>query len=297
MSNKKKSVLLLGANGMLGKAVSRYAANQDEWEIVTVARSNADICMDLTDDDALVRCFKQVRPHVVINTAAVVNINLCEGNIENAYRVNARLCSFIANLCDIYGGYFVQISTDHYYCGDGRKKHSETDPISLCNEYARTKYIGECLSQLYRDSVILRTNIVGYRCVTYRPTFLEWIDNSIKTGDTITLYDDYYTSSMHTKQLAEIIFKIMDIRPNGIYNVASSQVSSKKEFILDFTDKVYGKMPNYVVGSVELQTDAGRGNSLGLDTRKIEDLIGNTMPDREEVIRSIISERQILGLQ
>ena len=121
MSNKKKSVLLLGANGMLGKAVSRYAANQDEWEIVTVARSNADICMDLTDDDALVRCFKQVRPHVVINTAAVVNINLCEGNIENAYRVNARLCSFIANLCDIYGGYFVQISTDHYYCGDGRK--------------------------------------------------------------------------------------------------------------------------------------------------------------------------------
>lgn len=289
-------ILLLGSNGMLGKAIQKAASEFSAWELVTVARSNADWCIDLTNDEEVKRCINTTKPEVVVNAAAVVNINLCEGNMENAYRVNARLCSIVAQLCEKSSAYFIQISTDHYYVGDGNAKHSEGASIQLVNEYARTKYLGECLALNNCGSVVLRTNIVGYRGVKFRPTFLEWIENSIKSEEKIFLYDDYYTSSIHVCQFARILNDIIRIRPAGIYNIAASQVTSKKEFVLKVANEVYGKEPNYAVASVARQTDAQRANSLGLSTAKAEALLGYKMPDLDKVVESIKIERLQMGI-
>ena len=155
-------ILLLGSNGMLGKTIYKKLTSL-ETEVSTVARSNADYCFDLTDDARLESCIKEERPAVVINAAAIVDIEFCEKNPGLAYQINTRIPGVLADICKRKNIYLVHISTDHYYCGDGSRKHKETDPVTLVNEYARTKYLGEQLILAHKDSLILRTNIIGFK--------------------------------------------------------------------------------------------------------------------------------------
>ena len=166
----------------------------------------------------------------------------------------------------------------------------------MVNEYARTKFAGECFALTDPSGVVLRTNIVGFRH-SETPTFLEWAIGAIRRRDQMTLFDDFYTSSIHVMQFARIITDIVRHRPNGIYNVASSTIASKKDFILALSRTLFGVEPdNYSVGSVRSLGTAKRANSLGLDVRKIENCLGYSMPDLDQVMHSIKSEFEAEGL-
>ena len=111
-------VLLLGSNGMLGQAVRKVYRHDEGVQLYCAARTNADFNLDLTDDARLRDCFVGVKPDVVINAAAIVNLQRCEQCVEDAYRTNARLCSVLSELSREHGSYFVHVSTDHYYCAE-----------------------------------------------------------------------------------------------------------------------------------------------------------------------------------
>lgn len=281
-------VLLLGSNGMLGQMIKRQLI-VDGVDLYCVDKFEADYCFDLLNDKILEKCFNDVYPDIVINTAAIVNLEECEVDPGRAYCLNARLPGILGSLCNEYKAYYVHISTDHYYCGDNNKIHKESDPVRLLNEYARTKYIGEQMALLYRNVLVLRTNIVGFRG-RGNQTFIEWVISEYQNHKKMTLYTDFFTSSIHTADFARILSDLLKLRPTGIYNLASSEVFSKKEFILALISILYDCEPLYVVGSVNNMNAIRRGNSLGLDTTKIETLLGYRMPSLSETLLSIKRE-------
>lgn len=281
-------VLLLGSTGMLGQAIKKVF-REAGIELYCAARGESEYRLDLLDDRALEQCMAEVRPDVVINAAAQVSLDACELNPGDAYRINARLPGVAAALCRKNGGYFVQISTDHYYCGDGDKKHTEDDPVVLPNEYARTKYAGEQLALTYENSLILRTNIVGFRGQK-SPTFLEWALKAISDLEPITLFTDFYTSPMHTVDFARILLDVLKAHPTGVYNLASREACSKKEFVLTLAGALTAKQPNHSEGSVKNLQGAPRGDSLGLDVAKMERLLGRRLPGLSDTIQSIKEE-------
>ena len=283
-------VLLFGSTGMLGQAVKERLARENGLELLCVARSGADFCLDFTDDKAVAECFAGARPEVVINAAASVNLQKCQEDPSFAYMINSRFCSVLAEKCRECGSYLVQVSTDHYYAGDGDKRHGEETPIVLLNEYARTKYAGECLVRAYPHSVILRTNIVGFRGSTERPTFLEWAIGALGSGAEITAFTDFYTSPIHVQQFADILTDILRLRPEGIYNLASSEVLSKAIFLDRLSQKLFQRPMAARLGSVHDLPGTRRADSLGLDTGKLEALLGYPMPNAEEVMESIYQE-------
>ncbi len=281
-------ILLLGSKGMLGQSIRRQFTAEG-MQLFGVDRAQAEYCFDLLDDDKLEQCILEVKPDMIINTAAIVNLDLCERDSGSAYQLNARLPGLLANLCRKYGCYLVHISTDQYYYGDGAKIHGETIPLQLVNEYARTKFAGEQMALTHRDCLVLRTNIVGFRG-TEQKTFLEWAISEIENQRKMTLFADFYTSSIHTVDFSRILYDLLKKHPTGIYNLASSEVSSKKDFILGLSWKIFEKAPVYEIGSVKNIQGTPRADSLGLDTRKIEELVGYRMPDREETLNSIKNE-------
>ena len=288
----KMKVLLLGANGMLGKSLHKVLSYITNMDIVTVARNNADYTLDLLDDAKLKDCFESVKPDICINSAAIVNLSLCEENHKLAYDTNARLCSSLTDLSKNCNTYYIQISTDHYYAGDGRKKHDENYPVIFCNEYARTKYAGEKFAELYNKSLILRTNIVGFKGNDESKTFLEWAIESIISNSEMTLFNDFFTSSISTDLFAKVLMDAIRHRLTGVYNLASSTVASKEEFIVELSKKLFNRLPLYNQGSVNLLGGAKRANSLGLDVKRIENALGYSMPDLEQVLYSIRKEYQ-----
>ena len=281
-------VLLIGSNGMLGQAVKK-ALDSNGIQVFGVDKADSDFCFDLIDDEKVEDCVRQVSPDVIVNAAAIVDISICEKDPGSAYRVNGRLPGILAELCRKYGGYFVQISTDHYYIGHGSQIHRETDNVELVNEYARSKYVGEQLALTYGNSLVLRTNIVGFRGHG-KPTFIEWALQTISDGAPMSLFNDFYTSSICVSDFARILVDLLQLRPLGTYNLASSTVSSKKQFILALSNAVFGYAPNYSEDSVKNISGVRRGNSLGLDTAKIEALLGYKMPSMEETIERIAIE-------
>lgn len=288
-------VLLIGANGMLGQSIIRCFSHQPNIVLYTAARNNADFSFDFMDEQLLQACFAEVKPTICINAAAIVGLDLCEQDIGAAYLVNGRLVERLASYCRKNNTYFIQISTDHYYIGDGRQQHDEYDPITLVNEYARTKYVGECFALTYQNGVVLRTNIVGFRGIESRPTFLEWLLDSLHKNRELNLFTDFFTSSIHTKQFSKILLDILRLRPIGVFNLASSTVSSKEEFALSLSKRIFQRIPEYKACSVD-SLGTKRADSLGLSTIRIENLLGYHMPTLEEVVESIADEYREGGL-
>lgn len=281
-------VLLLGSNGMLGQAIFKRFAVLG-IDILSAARKNADFCMDFTDDNSLKECVLKIHPQIIVNTAAIVDLDYCEKNRGDAYQVNARIPGILSEICKNLDIYSVHISTDHYYVKGGSAKHAEIENVTLVNEYARTKYLGEQLALTNENSLVLRTNIVGFRGIG-KPTFVEWAIQELQKGTELNLYNDFYTSSMHTNDFANILVDVINEHPVGIYNLASSDVSSKKDFIIALSKALFHRNPIYRETSVMNINGPKRAASLGLNTSKIEDIVGYRMPGLEKTIDSIKNE-------
>lgn len=289
----KKKILVIGSNGMLGQSLVKTIPKDERYELVTAARhGDADYYMEVRDDELLEECIRKTAPDVVVNAAAIVDLRACEAGKETAYMVNARFPAVLSKFCKENGAKLVQISTEHYYLTGGRMKHKEEELPTLGNEYARTKYFGECAVLSDPNALVLRTNIVGFRGISERPTFIEWVIGEVLTGRKMKLFTDYFTSSIDTRSFSEYLLMMLEKNACGVYNLASSEVSSKKEFILSFTRECFGKEPDYEEAKVDemLTGKSGRLHNLGLDVSRAEKLLGISLPGRDEVTRHLAEE-------
>lgn len=284
-------ILLLGSTGMLGQALYNEAINRG-YSVVGAARSGGDRIIDISDGIRLKQLITQEKPNIIINTVAMMNYEYIEQHPGQAYLTNARPMSILVEASKEIRAYLIYISTDHFFCGDGLKKHDENYPVSLINEYARTKYLGECFTGLYEDSLIIRTNIVGFRGSQSNLTFVEWCIQMLQKKEPATLFDDYYTSSIDVNSFSEILLDLIEKHITGIINVASRDVFSKKEFIEKLAGKMSLDLSHTTTGSVKELKDMQRANSLGLDTGKAEKILGYKMPSLEEVIENLVIDYQ-----
>ena len=280
-------VLVLGSTGMLGQALIKEALTH-KFKVTGMARKNAGICCDITNDQALIEAIELIEPHVIINAAAIVNIKTCEEQPSLAYLVNARPVAILAEIARQKKIYLVQISTDHYYTGDINYQHNEMDAIRLPNEYARTKYMAECFALNSSMPLIIRTNVVGFRNQVNNPTFLEWVLDSLTNRTPMTLFNDFFTSSIDVTSFAKILFDLLDKKCSGVLNVGSREVFSKRVFIEAIAHDLGINLLHTKVGSVLDLKGIPRAESLGLDISKVEQILGYKMPTMCEVINEII---------
>jgi len=282
-------VLVIGSTGMLGQALM-LEMKRCGIDVIGIARSGADISCDIVDVQTLSNIILSIKPQIIINSAAMVSLAKCDDKPGYAYLVNARPTSILAEIARKAGIYFVQISTDHYYTGDCNIKHTEEHPIRLMNEYARTKYAAERFALTNPNALVVRTNIVGFRNKVETPTFVEWAIQNIENNSPMTLFDDYFISSINVTQFSSALLDIIEKNHRGVLNVASREVFSKKTFICALAKKMGYPLTNVKIGSVFDAGDASRAESLGLDVGKAEDILGYELPTLDEVITSIVEE-------
>jgi dTDP-4-dehydrorhamnose reductase len=289
-------VVILGSTGMLGQALMS-TAKANNIKVTGVARSNADINLDVVDSDKLTLFLRRKKPKIIINCVAITDINLCERDAELAYQVNAHLVSVLVDICRELGVYLIHISTDHFFVNDGSEKHDEESHVVLVNNYAKTKYKGERFALGYDKSLVIRTNIVGFRNQK-KPTFIEWILSSLQGDKEITVFQDFFTSSIDVDNFSKIIFKIItESHIFGLFNIASSEVLNKAEFITKFSYRFGYEKSNFNLGFVKSINGVKRAESLGLNVSKIEKLTNSTMPTADEVIESLYNKKKEICLK
>jgi dTDP-4-dehydrorhamnose reductase len=159
--------------------------------------------------------------------------------------------------------------------------------VRLINEYARSKYAGEGFARAYANTLTVRTNVTGYRGLDGRPTFIEWVVGALQDGDEMTLFDDFYTSTVDAPSLARAIVDLVYAGQTGLVNVASSQVASKQEFIQAMAAEM-GIERDFGVASVR-GMDPPRAESLGLDVSLAESVLGRSLPDLSATVGALVA--------
>ena len=283
------NVAVLGSTGLLGQAVMRSAARRG-LRATGIARHRAPVSVDATNAADLCRALDSIAPDVVINAAADVNLAGCERDPGAAYLVNAGVAATLADYCGVNGIWLCHVSTDHYFTGDADRLHAEHEPVRLLNEYARTKYAGEALALTCATSLVVRTNIVGFRGWRAQPTFVEWAIAALKSGDAITLFDDFYTSSIDVPAFSEALFDLLERGATGVLNVAGRTASSKAQFVVALARRLELPAAQCRIGSVRTLDGARRAESLGLDVTLAERALGYALPDAASVIQSLAEQ-------
>jgi dTDP-4-dehydrorhamnose reductase len=281
-------VLILGATGLLGQACVRQARAIGA-DVVGAARSGSELDMDVTRPGSLDNALDAAAPDLVVNCAGLTDLDLCERDPGLAYAVNARPAGILAALGDSRGFRFVHISTDHFFVAGGRTAHKEDSPVTLVNEYARTKYCGERLALLSPQALVIRTSMLGFRR-RGAATLAEWAIAAIERDEPMTLFADAFTSSIDTDSLAAAIFDLDQRGAVGLVNVGSSAVYSKAEFVRRLADAMGKRLSHATTGSA-----AGlrprRADSLGLDVTRAEAILERPLPGLNKVVESLLRSR------
>lgn len=283
------SLAIVGATGLLGQAL-RLEASRRGYQVYGLARSGADFNVDIQDSEKLWDILDQLNPNYIINAAALISLDECERDSARAQAINALAVRDMADYCQKHDVRLIQISTDHYFTGDASLLHDELAEVHLLNNYAKSKYEGELFAKSVPNSLILRTNIVGFRGWLDRPTFIEWAITALAEGSPITLFDDFYTSSINVKAFSVALFDLIDKNASGIFNLASKDVASKADFLLKLAQELTLPVNHCALGSVHSKGGVVRADSLGLDVSKAEAILGYELPKTDEVIAELARE-------
>ncbi len=279
--------LLFGATGMLGQAIVAEARRRGH-ALVAASRHGPDQMVDLADGETARALLRSLQPELVINAAAIASIEACERDPRFAYRVNAASVAFMAEHCRAADIQFVQVSTDHFFTGDGDARHGEGAPVTLLNDYARTKYLAEGFALVAPRALVLRTNVTGMRGRSGDPTFAEWALDALARRKPLRLFEDFFTSTLDTSSFAAAMFDLVERREHGIVNLGARTVASKRAFVHGLARCLGIRLDWDEPASVQSLVPT-RAESLGLDTGKAERLLGRALPDTEIVCRTLVS--------
>ncbi len=282
-------MILFGATGMLGQAIAVEGRRRGR-AFSGVSRHGPDVVADLASFPSVRPLLAAAAPDLVINAAALADIDACERDPALALAVNARAVLAMAEYCRDAEIPFVQISSDHFFTGNGPMPHGELAPVALLNEYARSKYLGEGFAGIAPRALVVRTNVTGCRGWAGRPTFAEWAMDALERRAPLTLFDDFYSSTIDTPSFARALFDLIERGVTGTINLAAHSVASKWRFVHRLARMMEITLDWDEAASVQTLA-VPRAESLGLDVRKAEALLGYALPDTDQVCRNLVSQR------
>jgi dTDP-4-dehydrorhamnose reductase len=277
--------LVIGSNGLLGSNIVKILKKK-KINFLTVAKKNSNFNINLENFKRLDKFFLKNKFKIVINCAAIIDINYCEKKYNISSIINSKLVKFLSQMSKKFDFKFVQISTDQVYKGKNAVLNSEKSKIFAINKYAKSKILAEKYLKELKKFLIIRTNFTGRK----KNSFIDWLIRNFKKKAEINLFNDMYTSTMDVQTCAKTIIKLAMLKSKGIYNLGSRNMITKENFAKKLSNILKIKIKYKSVSSDILQVP--RGKNLGLDVKKIEKKIGYKMPTTNQSIINLVKEYQ-----
>ncbi|MCX6291424.1 MAG: SDR family oxidoreductase [Bacteroidetes bacterium] len=286
-----KTILVTGSNGLLGqkiiyalrnKAGVRCIATAIGPNRMTVKDGYVYEPLDITDKEHIQKIVSEYKPDVIINTAALTNVDACETKKSEAIQLNVEA---VQSFIDIIREeekknpqkkiHFIHISTDFVFDGENGP-YVETDEPNPLSFYAQSKYDGELLVQKSGiDWTIIRTIIIyGVVDDNSRSNVVLWAKNALEKKQTITVINDQYRSPTLAEDLADACVSAAMKGVKGIYHVSGRETMCILDMVKIVAD-FFHLDPSFIkpVSSEELKQPAKRPPVTGfIITKAIRDL-------------------------
>lgn len=229
-----KRILFTGGSGLLALNCAIHLRNDFEIYLGLHSRvislDGVKTCkLNLENEEELELLLKRIKPDILVNTAGMTNVEECELNPNEAFKINSMVPGRLAKMSKNLDIYFIHISTDHLF--DGTKSfQSEEDTISPLNVYGKSKAKGEQeVLENNNNALIVRTNFFGWGTF-YRKSFSDYIIENLKSGKDIDLFDDVNYTPILASTVASFIKILIQKQQFGIYTIVSSEKITKYDF-------------------------------------------------------------------
>lgn len=247
-------VLIIGSHGMLGMdLVDEFGR---DFEVLGVDQEETDI----TRLEACYDTVNAFHPDVIINAAALTNVDYCETHEAEALRINGTGAGNIAKAAESCGALLVHYSTDYVFDGLKPDPYIEEDAPNPISAYGKSKLLGEeLIRQHCPDHLILRISwLFGPR----GPNFIQKITDAAKQGKKLRVVEDQIGSPTYTKDVASHTSQMVRSDFRGTFHLTNQGACSWYELaVLALKCSGMDDIPIEPVSSGEYKLPAPRPNN------------------------------------
>ncbi len=287
-------IMVIGSSGQLGADIVE-ALPQAGYQVLPVSGRQD---LDITNTTAFAGFLDQHRPDAVINTAAFHNVDLCEREVDNAYRVNTVAVRGLAVECQKRSVLFFQIGTDYVMDGPvDSKPLPETAPVHPKSIYALTRFGGDCMTLTHAPSVgyVVRTcGLFGMAGCKLKGG-LNFVDTMItvaRAGKPMRVVADQIVAPTATDDLAKQLILMIQRRPApGLYHAVSHGQCSWHEFACAALAMAGIDHPIAPVSSSEFAAPAHRPSYSVLDNARLRKEGIDIMTDWRTSLRRYVEKK------
>ncbi|WP_200975702.1 SDR family oxidoreductase [Echinicola sp. 20G] len=245
--NNKPSILITGANGLLGQKLVKRLIEKGSFEIIATGRGACRLpaswkdytyaSMDITSQEDVKSVFNKFQPDLVIHGAAMTNVDQCETEKEACYQQNVAAVQHIIKACEQHDSYMVHVSTDFIFDGEDGPYDEAAKPNPV-NYYGETKLLAEELIQHSNINWgIARTVLVyGISHDMSRSNIVLWVKNSIEQGKDLQLVDDQLRTPTLAEDLAEGCILMAEQKARGIFNISGEELLTPYDMAIKTAD-------------------------------------------------------------
>ncbi len=237
----KRKILVTGSNGLLGQKLVAQLANDNSFELIATSRGKNRISkvtgfiyesMDITSEDDVMRVFDKFQPDVLINTAAMTNVDACESDKEGCWLLNVTAVEHLIKASEKFNSHFIHLSTDFIFDGKAGpyKESDEPNPLSY---YGESKLAAEKLLQVSHCKWAIARTIIVYGIVEdmSRSNIVLWAKGALEKKQKLTIVNDQFRSPTLAEDLAKGCVLIADKQAQGIYNLSGKDTMSIVELV------------------------------------------------------------------
>lgn len=236
-----EKILITGSNGLLGQKLVYKLIGHPSFELIASSRGENRLkvsegykyfSLDITDEAELKRVVSECRPDIIINTAAMTNVDDCELNQEAADLLNVRAVEYLISACKESKIFLVHLSTDFIFDGENGP-YKESDIANPLSFYGMTKLKSEELIQASKiQASILRTILVyGIVDDMSRSNIVLWAKKSLESAKEINIVDDQYRMPTLAEDLADACILAAENKIKGIFHISGEDYMSIYELV------------------------------------------------------------------
>jgi dTDP-4-dehydrorhamnose reductase len=221
--NKKLKIVVLGAGGRLGAALVREYGR--ECKVTGFTHGE----LDLAELERLRLTLRPLSFDVLINAAALTNVDYCETHRDEAMLLNATAPQVLAEICRKKDARFVHVSTDYVFDGEKNEPYTEEDATEAISIYGESKRAGELeVLAANERALVLR---VSWVFGPDRPSFVDAILKRARSEEEVAAVADKFSTPTYTRDIAALLRPLLDSQEvAGLLHLANRGACSWQEY-------------------------------------------------------------------
>ncbi len=245
----KKKILITGSNGLLGQKLVYRLIQEANVEVIATSKGANRLknqagyiyeTMDITEEKSVLNVLEKYMPDVVINTAAMTNVDACETERDACRKLNVEAVEYIIKAMkrQTNNPQLIHLSTDFIFDGNNGP-YRETDiPYPPNSVYANSKFQAEKLVEKSGLKWAIIRTILVYGVVDFmsRSNIVLWAKDALSKGKTINVVDDQFRTPTLAEDLAEGCVLTAFKGATGIYHISGKDFMSIIELVKTVAD-------------------------------------------------------------